>query len=156
MRADVLEDLVNLAGETSIYRSRLEQQVSALKFNLNEMTATIARQREQLRNLEIETEAQVQYRREVSSAYEDFDPLEMDRYTRQSELTRQLSESSNDLLSLKDTIENLQSEADTLLVQQGRVNTELQEGLMRTRMVPGAGPAWRCQPGSGWCGSASP
>ena len=136
--SETLENLVNLAGETSIFRSRLEQQVLGLRSNLEEMGATVERLRTQLRNLEIETEAQVVYRREVAGyrEYEDFDPLEMDRYTRQQELTRSLGESAADLLNLKDSLDSLASDSETLLLQQGRVNTELQERLMRTRMVP--------------------
>ncbi|MCW8999954.1 MAG: Hpt domain-containing protein, partial [Kangiellaceae bacterium] len=136
--ADQLEGLVNLAGETSIFRSRLEQQMSVLKYNLEEMSSTIERLRDQLRNLDIETEAQIVYRREISggSEYEDFDPLEMDRYTRQQELTRGLGESAVDLMSLKETLDTLTSDSETLLLQQGRVNTEMQESLMRTRMTP--------------------
>jgi len=136
--SEQLEDLVNLAGETSIFRSRLEQQMSVLRYNLEEMSSTVERLRDQLRNLDIETDAQISYRREVSggSEYEDFDPLEMDRYTRQQELTRGLSESAVDLLSLKETLDSLTSDSETLLLQQGRVNTEMQENLMRTRMIP--------------------
>lgn len=136
--SEQLEDLVNLAGETSIFRSRLEQQMSVLRYNLEEMSSTVDRLRDQLRNLDIETDAQISYRREVSGGleYEDFDPLEMDRYTRQQELTRGLSESAVDLLSLKETLDMLTADSETLLLQQGRVNTEMQESLMRTRMIP--------------------
>ncbi|MGX5172835.1 Hpt domain-containing protein [Aliikangiella sp. IMCC44653] len=136
--ADQLENLVNLAGETSIFRSRLEQQMSVLRYNLEEMNSTVERLREQLRNLDIETDAQISYRKEVSGVteYEDFDPLEMDRYTRQQELTRGLSESAVDLVSLKETLDLLTADSETLLLQQGRVNTEMQESLMRTRMIP--------------------
>ncbi len=136
--ADTLEGLVNLAGETSIYRSRLEQQVTNFKFNLEEISSTVDRVRAQLRNLEIETEAQVEYRQERINEDQDeeFDPLEMDRYTRQQELTRSLGESTTDLLSLKDTLEALASDAEVLLLQQSRVDAELQDRLMKTRLVP--------------------
>jgi len=109
-----------------------------LRYNLEEMSSTVERLREQLRNLDIETDAQISYRKEVSGGneYEDFDPLEMDRYTRQQELTRGLNESSVDLVSLKDALDGLASDSETLLLQQGRVNTEMQESLMRTRMTP--------------------
>jgi chemosensory pili system protein ChpA (sensor histidine kinase/response regulator) len=47
-----------------------------------------------------------------------------------------LAESSNDLASIKDLLQNLTTESESLLVQQSRVTAELQDGLMRTRMVP--------------------
>ncbi|MBD3668131.1 MAG: Hpt domain-containing protein [Kangiella sp.] len=137
VRSEVLDNLVNLSGEASIFRSRLEQQVADLNFNLGEMSSTVDRLREQLRNLEIETEAQVLYRREISGVdFDEFDPLEMDRYTRQQELTRSLLEAASDLLSIQETLETKVGDAEATLLAQGRVNTELQDRLMRTRMVP--------------------
>ena len=137
--AELLEDLVNLAGETSIFRGRVEQQVSDFGFTLGEMEATIDRVRDQLRRLDTETQAQILSRHQAETekaGYEDFDPLEMDRYSQLQQLSRALFESSSDLLDLKETLGVRSRDAETLLLQQARVNTELQEGLMRTRMVP--------------------
>ena len=137
--AELLEGLVNLAGETSIFRGRVEQQVSDFGFTLGEMEATIERVRDQLRRLDIETQAQIlsRYQAEAERAgYEDFDPLEMDRHSQLQQLSRALFESASDLLDLKETLATRNRDAETLLLQQARVNTELQEGLMRTRMVP--------------------
>ncbi|MGH8355257.1 MAG: hybrid sensor histidine kinase/response regulator, partial [Pseudomonas sp.] len=137
--AELLEGLVNLAGETSIFRGRVEQQVSDFGFTLGEMEATIDRVRDQLRRLDIETQAQIlsRFQAEAERAgYEDFDPLEMDRHSQLQQLSRALFESASDLLDLKETLAARNRDAETLLLQQARVNTELQEGLMRTRMVP--------------------
>ncbi|QGZ32574.1 Hpt domain-containing protein [Stutzerimonas stutzeri] len=137
--ADLLEGLVNLAGETSIFRGRVEQQVSDVGFTLGEMEATIERVRDQLRRLDTETQAQIlsRYQAEAERAgYDDFDPLEMDRHSQLQQLSRALFESASDLLDLKETLAARNRDAETLLLQQARVNTELQEGLMRTRMVP--------------------
>ncbi|MET1080437.1 MAG: Hpt domain-containing protein, partial [Pseudomonas sp.] len=137
--AELLEGLVNLAGETSIFRGRVEQQVSDFGFTLGEMEATIDRVRDQLRRLDIETQSQIlsRYQAEAERAgYEDFDPLEMDRHSQLQQLSRSLFESASDLLDLKETLTARNRDAETLLLQQARVNTELQEGLMRTRMVP--------------------
>jgi chemosensory pili system protein ChpA (sensor histidine kinase/response regulator) len=145
VKAKLLDNMVNFAGEVSIYRSRLEQQVGAYRFNLIEMEQTVSRLREQLRKLEIETEAQVLYRyeKEGDSVGEDFDPLEMDRYSHMQQLSRSLVESVSDLSSIQNLLDNITRESETLLLQQSRVNTELQEGLMRTRMVPFLGLAAR-------------
>ncbi|SEI49928.1 Chemotaxis protein histidine kinase CheA, partial [Azotobacter beijerinckii] len=137
--AELLEGLVNLAGETSIFRGRVEQQVSDIGFTLAEMESTIERVRDQLRRLDTETQAQIlsRYQAEAERAgYEDFDPLEMDRHSQLQQLSRALFESASDLLDLKETLAARSRDAETLLLQQARVNTELQEGLMRTRMVP--------------------
>ncbi|MFT6325735.1 MAG: chemosensory pili system protein ChpA (sensor histidine kinase/response regulator) [Crocinitomicaceae bacterium] len=135
--ADLLDGLVNLAGETSISRGRLENQVTDFSYSLEDMDATLDRMRDQLRRLDMETEAQVLFRREQQGPdYEDFDPLEMDRYSQLQQLSRSLVESASDLVDIKSTLLNKTRDAETLLLQQSRVNTELQEGLMKTRMVP--------------------
>ncbi|EBA01459.1 Hpt domain-containing protein [Marinobacter sp. ELB17] len=137
--APLLDELVNLAGETSIARGRLEQQTSDFSHTLEEMAATIERLREQLRRMDIETETQILFRaeKELGPDYgEDFDPLEMDRYSSIQQLSRALSESSSDLIDLRQTLADRIRDTKTLLVQQSRINTELQEGLMKTRMIP--------------------
>jgi chemosensory pili system protein ChpA (sensor histidine kinase/response regulator) len=137
--APLLDELVNLAGETSITRGRLETQTSDFGHTLDEMAATIERLREQLRRMEIETEAQILFSAEKEHGPDygdDFDPLEMDRYSSIQQLSRALTESSSDLADLRETLADRVRDTETLLVQQSRINTELQEGLMKTRMIP--------------------
>lgn len=136
--AGLLDGLVSLAGESSIMRGRIQQQVVDTGQALEEMAATIERVRQQVRRVELETEAQVLFRQEQSIRYgeDDFDPLEMDRYTQLQELARTLAESASDISDLRQTLVDRARDTDTLLLQQGRIHTDLQEGLMRTRMVP--------------------
>ncbi|KTB58108.1 MULTISPECIES: Hpt domain-containing protein [Pseudomonas] len=137
--ADLLDDLVNLAGETSIFRGRIEQQVNDARTALNEVETTIERMRDQLRRLDSETQGRILSRQQAEAerlGYEEFDPLEMDRHSQLQQLSRALSESASDLLDLKETLDRRNQDAHNLLQQQARINTELQEGLMRTRMVP--------------------
>ncbi|MBT5218246.1 MAG: response regulator, partial [Woeseia sp.] len=134
--AELLDDLLNAAGEISIYHLRLSQQINSIEFHVEEMEQTVARLRGQLRKLEIETEAQIMHGHHDTQVVQDFDPLELDRYSNIQQLSRALAESASDMGSLKDLLQTLISEADTLLVQQSRVIAELQDGLMRTRMVP--------------------
>ncbi len=138
IRADLLDRLVNYAGEVAIYRARLEQQLGAFRSNLGELGQTTTRLREQLRKLDIETEAQIvaRYQREGDTGDETFDPLELDRFTTQQQLSRSLAESAADLVSLQGSLDDLTRQYETLLLQQSRVSSDLQEGLMRTRMVP--------------------
>ncbi len=134
--AELLENLLNAAGEISIYHSRLSQQISSFEFNVEELDQTVQRLREQLRKLEIETEKQIMHSHQETLVVQDFDPLELDRYSNIQQLSRALAESTNDVGSIKDLLANLTTEAEGLLVQQSRVTAELQDGLMRTRMVP--------------------
>jgi chemosensory pili system protein ChpA (sensor histidine kinase/response regulator) len=138
IRADLLDRLVNYAGEVAIYRARLEQQLGAFRAAMNEMEQTNARLRDQLRRLDIETEAQIiaRYQREHDTSDTTFDPLELDRFSTLQQLSRALGESAADMSSLQGTLDDLTRQYETLLLQQSRVSSELQEGLMRTRMVP--------------------
>jgi chemosensory pili system protein ChpA (sensor histidine kinase/response regulator) len=135
--AELLDSLVNSAGEISIFRSRLEQEVGQMRDNLKEVDGTVSRLRDQFRKLEIETETQIRsrYQQEVPETSDEFDPLEMDRFSSFQQLSRSLSESVSDLLSLQEMMNEAARKSESLLVQQSRVSTELQEGLMQTRMV---------------------
>jgi chemosensory pili system protein ChpA (sensor histidine kinase/response regulator) len=135
VRADLLDNLVSSAGEVSIYRARMEQQVAGLGTHLGELGQTIARLKGQLRSLEAETDAQIHFSHRAEHGRSDFDPLEMDRYTMIQELSRSLSESVNDLSSLQSLLGEQVKDSETLLLQQSRVNTDLQDGLIKSRMV---------------------
>ncbi|MGO0631590.1 Hpt domain-containing protein [Pseudomonas sp. SAR267] len=135
--AELLDDLGNLAGEHSVIRGRIEQQVNDAQFALNEMETTLERMRDQLLRLDIETQGRISSRQAFEGdAYEDFDPLEMDRHSQLQQLSRALFESASDLLDLKETLAQRAQEAYSLLQQQARVNSQLQEGLTATLMVP--------------------
>ena len=135
--ADLLDQLLNISGEASIARSRLEQQLGSIDFNLGELSRTVTRLKEQLRSLEIETEAQILHRHEDEGGHRgDFDPLELDRYSSIQQFSRALAETANDVASIQQLLENLAKDTQNLLQQQARTITELQNGLMRTRMVP--------------------
>ncbi|MDE2449879.1 MAG: Hpt domain-containing protein, partial [Gammaproteobacteria bacterium] len=135
--AELLDKLLNISGEASIARSRLEQQLGSIDFNLGELSRTVIRLKEQLRSLEIETEAQILHRHEDEGSHRsEFDPLELDRYSSIQQFSRALAETANDVASIQQLLENLAKDAQNLLGQQARTITELQNGLMRTRMVP--------------------
>jgi chemosensory pili system protein ChpA (sensor histidine kinase/response regulator) len=84
----------------------------------------------------METEAQILHRHENEAGHrQEFDPLELDRYSSIQQFSRALAESANDVASIQGLLESLIAEAQNLLQQQSRTVTELQNGLMRTRMV---------------------
>jgi len=137
VRADVLDKLVDQAGEVSIARSKLENEVGTIKGSLTDLTENIQRLRAQLREVEIQAEAQVQARgASLSRESADFDPLEFDRYTRLQELTRMLAESVEDVAMVQSNMVKGLQMADTDLTSQSRLTRELQQQLMRVRLVP--------------------
>ena len=135
VRADTIDRLVNEAGEVSITRSRIEGEMLHFKQSLKDLTENVIRLRGQLREVEIQAESQMQSR--ISAAQEtQFDPLEFDRFTRLQEITRMMAESVNDVATVQQTLLKNLDEAEAALIAQGRLNRELQQGLMRIRMVP--------------------
>ena len=137
VRADIVDRLVNEAGEVSIGRARIESELRAVKANLKDLTESVARLRIQLREIEIAAEGQIQSRqRDAQQRHEDFDPLEIDRFTRFQEITRMMAESVNDVATVQQHLVKNLDDADAAILAQARTNRDLQMDLMRVRMVP--------------------
>ncbi len=163
LKANILDHLLNEAGEVAIARAQVQNLLDTYKQTAQELTANVERLRSQLRELEIQAESQMRSRlgrapgrvkqdiaafvdvsghpeptAEPSSLDESwqFDPLEFDRYTRLQELTRLLSESVNDVSTAQDNLLAGIDEADRTLHLQSRMTRNLQHELMRMRMVP--------------------
>ncbi len=136
VRAAQLDTMVNGASEVAIYRSRLEQQIASYRINVVEMETTVSRLREQMRRLELEAEAQMASRFQREGDASTFDPLELDRFSQLQQLSRSLAESMSDLVAIQVGFDQLTRQSESLLMQQSRVSADLQESLMRTRMVP--------------------
>ena len=137
VRADVIDRLVNQAGEVSIARTRIEGEMRTLKAALQELTDNMARLRAQLREVEIQAETQMQSKQQiVSETKEGFDALEFDRFSRFQELTRMMAESVNDVGTVHQNLTGAVDETDAALAAQARMSRDLQQDLMRIRMVP--------------------
>ncbi len=136
VRSDLLERVVNESGEVSIARSRVDNELGQLRQSLQDLTENVGRLRSQLREVEIQAESQIQARialqRETSA---EFDPLEFDRYTRFQELTRMLAESVNDVATVQQNAMRSLDAAAQDMTRQSQVLRELQQNLMRMRMV---------------------
>lgn len=142
VRADILDRLVNQAGEVSITRSKMENEVGVLGASLGEFSDNLQRLRRQLREVEMQAESQIASRMAVGSE-RDFDPLEFDRFTRLQELTRMMAESVNDVASFHENLSHSVNAVGDDLVLQARLTRELQRDLMQIRMVPFASIAER-------------
>ncbi|MDQ5911705.1 MAG: hypothetical protein QG599_3803 [Pseudomonadota bacterium] len=135
--ATLLNTLVNQMGESSIFRSRIDQGVSAMGNNLKELEQTIIRFRRQVTQLATQAEARIQSRQDqgTKAHQQDFDPLELDRFTELQQVSRSLMEIADDLGNIGNTLGEHAREITMLLDQQGKVNKEIQQGLMHTGMV---------------------
>jgi chemosensory pili system protein ChpA (sensor histidine kinase/response regulator) len=72
----------------------------------------------------------------AKSAGEAFDPLEMDRFTRFQELTRMMAESVGDVATVQRGLQTHLQAAEDQIAGQARLTRELQEDLLRARIVP--------------------
>ena len=136
VRPALLDRLVNQAGEVSITRARIDADVRQLQGWLGELTDSLDRMRRQLRDIELHAETQISSRIEATKAAAlSFDPLEMDRFTRFQELTRFMAESVNDVATLQRSLQRTLQSTEDELAAQARLTRELQDDLLRTRMV---------------------
>ncbi len=136
VRSQLLDRMVNQAGEIMITRSRLEVELGQLRGSLGDMTDNLNRLRQQLRDIEVQAENQMQSRlAQAKEAQAGFDPLEFDRFTRVQELTRMMAESVNDVATVQRTLQRTIEATEDDLIAQARQTRELQRDLLRTRMV---------------------
>ena len=138
--SDTLDRLVNLAGEVSISRARIENEVQQIKGAMGDLAENVDRLRAQLREIELQAEFQMQSRKQsqqtAGAEGEKFDPLEFDRFTRFQELTRMMAESVNDVKTVQQNLQRSLDVAETDLASQRRMTRDLQQDLMQVRMVP--------------------
>jgi len=137
VRANVLDELVNEAGEISISRSRIEREMGMFKHSLHDLTESVTRLRSYLRELEFEADSRLQaHENLLQEAGDAFDPLEFDRYTRLQELTRMMAESVNDVSTTQHSLLDNLDETESALQDQMRMSRDLQQELMHIRMIP--------------------
>ena len=136
VRSQLLDRLVNQAGEVMITRSRMDARLTQLKTSLGELGGNLDRLRQQLRDVELQAESQMQSRlAQTKDTAQAFDPLEFDRFTRVQELTRMMAESVNDVATVQRNLQRAVEGTEDDLIAQGRQARELQRDLLRTRMV---------------------
>jgi len=136
VKSHLLERMVNQAGEVMISRARLESRLSQLRGALSDLTGNLDRLRHQLRDMELQSESQMQSRlAQTKDSTQGFDPLEFDRFTRVQELTRMMAESVHDVATLQHSLQETVAGVEDDLVAQARQTRALQRDLLRTRMV---------------------
>ncbi|MDO8450120.1 MAG: Hpt domain-containing protein [Rhodoferax sp.] len=136
VRSQLLDRMVNQAGEVMITRSRLDARLGQLRGSLAELTGNLNRLRGQLRDIELQSESQMQSRlAQAKDSAQGFDPLEFDRFTRVQELTRMMAESVHDVATVQRNLQRTVEGTEDDLIAQARQARELQRDLLRTRMV---------------------
>ncbi|WP_326539406.1 hybrid sensor histidine kinase/response regulator [Pseudorhodoferax sp.] len=136
VRTQLLDQLVSEAGEVLITRARLEARLGQLGGALDDLGGNLDRLRRHLRELETQTESQMQSRlAQARDSTQPFDPLEFDRFTRTQELARMMAESVADVAAVQGQLQRTVQGTQDDLAAQGRQARALQRDLLRTRMV---------------------
>ncbi len=130
----ILERLTDMVNEGSVHHSQLMLHQAKIGESLGELDHTINRLRQQLRELDIESEIHISAE-DKSTATKGFDALELDKYGKVQEISRAILESFSDLDDIRYSMSvNLRnSEAD--MTEQARINGVVQETLGQVRMV---------------------
>ncbi|ARU05258.1 hypothetical protein CCO03_11720 [Comamonas serinivorans] len=136
VRSQLLDRLVNEAGEVTISRTRMENKLHQLRTSVKDITGNLDRLRRQLRDMELQTETQMQSRlQQTKDTSQNFDPLEFDRFTRVQEITRSMAESVDDISTLQRTLQRSVETVEDDLAAQASMTRSLQQNLLRTRMM---------------------
>ena len=147
-----LDSLMREVGELIINRSAFEQRMLDFARCVEEMQRAVARMKGVAHDLDAKygvgalggrralwgdgASLMPGGRRFGNSAGDEFDALELDRYSEFHLLSRSLAESTTDLGTVGNELRNLMGDFDQLLNRQGRLSRDTQDRLMRIRMVP--------------------
>ena len=152
LRVDMarFDDLVNLTGELIIALSAFDQKMEAFTDSVTDLELYRERLKQIARDLEVSYEVegleQLRTTPDFSMAnsaralqtgdFDDFDTLELDRYSELNLIIRKLNESAVDVGALHAQLSYLHSDFDGRLTRQRVILSELQEKMMRVRMTP--------------------
>ena len=142
-----LDELVRITSEFVITGTTLEQRINDLTRFINELAPSLERiQRIATRldsdyhDLSVSMGATTNIPSDGASvsgfAPNEFDSLEFDQYTELYMLSRELTETSSDIKTVHNSLRTLLGDFDSILTRQNRLSSEVQDKLMRTRMVP--------------------
>ncbi|MBN1311196.1 MAG: hybrid sensor histidine kinase/response regulator [Anaerolineae bacterium] len=133
-----VDQLINRVGEVVINRSVLERHLGTMRALLSDLDYTTKRLGRVAEDITTQIDMSPMFGLVSREIHDDpsFDPLEMDRYSLLYQHTRELDEISADTGDLNDKLHFLAEDLDASLTRERRLTTELQNGLMNTRLVP--------------------
>jgi chemosensory pili system protein ChpA (sensor histidine kinase/response regulator) len=148
-----MDSLVRLVSELIISRSAYEQHLGRLIRQVEELGFSIDRLQRISTTIETQYEVSALLGNTRSSALtgaaapdtrsgqdytllQEFDELEFDRYSEFHLISRELTETSADIGALGHEFRDILGDFDAYLTRQSRLTSEMQDKLMRLRMVP--------------------
>jgi chemosensory pili system protein ChpA (sensor histidine kinase/response regulator) len=144
------DDLVKLVSEMVVSRSAFEQRLSNLKRQVEELHHSTRRLQRLSGKIETDFGASAGGNAHLPPSYsfdkeplypfdspaEEFDLLEFDRYTEFNQTTRELVETASDTSAINSELDNLVANLGLLFDNQRSLFDEMQDKLLRLRMVP--------------------
>ncbi|MEJ2095404.1 MAG: ATP-binding protein, partial [Gammaproteobacteria bacterium] len=141
--ANLIDDMIRILGETIIVTTQLQENVqrsnneSVSQFNhFSLMQGLISELDRQVELRGVATRQQQKVVNQSETVNEIFDPLELEQYNELHTITNRLTEAAVDSFEINRNIDNDLHELDELLFDQARLHREIQELVMKTRMVP--------------------
>lgn len=135
----LIDEILRLLSESMIHTSQLQDRLN----NTEEHTESLFEQNDLVKNLVGELEQQVEIRgsafnkqKIVNQQNDIFDPLEFEQYNELNTVTNRLTESVSDAKVLSSDMQSNIVDLNELLIEQTRTHRQLQELVMRSRMVP--------------------
>jgi chemosensory pili system protein ChpA (sensor histidine kinase/response regulator) len=145
---DRLDELMRLFSEVLQSRATIEQRLSDMEKQVQELQHSTGRLRQASGKLEIDFEAGMMKNATVRSnsfsttsvlntagRAQEFDELEFDRYTEFHQVTRQLVETGSDVASINIEMESLLTNLESVFSGQRHLIDDIQKRLMQFRMV---------------------
>ena len=134
---DKLLNLLNTSGELGLLRGQLQSTLDATREDLEALRINMDSMREGLRDIELEADAQIRSLPENQMVSDDheFDPLQLDRYSRLQAKSREVTEVIERLAKVERDLETRASDIDGAIQHQHHLGDQLQTDLMSARMV---------------------
>jgi chemosensory pili system protein ChpA (sensor histidine kinase/response regulator) len=145
-----LDDLMKIVRDLTISRSVFEQRLGELDYQIEELQRSTRRLQRSTNRLETEFEVDMlenksstfhpssfkfQNRESMLESTPEFDALEFDRYTEFHRTTRELGETTGDASAIGGALDGLRGNLEMLFETQRRLIEEMQDKLLRIRMV---------------------
>lgn len=137
-----VDNLIDRVVELNVQQVHMSEHFSSMGMDVGELVRTVARLRQQIRTLEVESEARIHDGRskrlqasKMAANDAGFDPLEMDQYAEVQRISRSLAESLNDLVNLEADLAAQVRKGEQLLQADMRTTRKLQRDLLDTRLV---------------------
>lgn len=142
VNVEILNFLFNEVNEVKLGNASNETSILQLGGHLKEFEENVNILSKMLRNLELETEGQMQSRRllleeaKLAGLETEMDSLEFDRYEDIHELVRSFGEGVNDTFDIYQAFVKVISEMQAISITQNRSIMETQESLSKARLIP--------------------